>query len=364
MTGDSHYILREATPDELEQTRRGHFSSWAGGLSVEQYIGREIHIANNVSAEHGGVKCWILTSSVEPCRVLCSCETMGKPAFVLSVKDGKEQAREVTSYIIGSVFTPEQNRRNGYASIMLDLLARRLAMECEFDALYSDLGKKFYADKGWKPHPSNHISLPPAASIVKPSGVKLLEDRDLPLLCNRDVDSIQSRYHETRLQPNVDACIVYLPKYHVIRWHHSREEYLSKITSGKIPIIKGAISPSGERWCIWNRNFNTLDPSLKKLWILRMVDMEGDNDMVEEEKVDEIMALLEAAQEQAWLWGMTEVLLWSPSKRVVKAASKILGKQVEVVEREMDSICSLRWNGDKGQDANVIWDLNEKFAWC
>ena len=193
--------------------------------------------------------------------------------------------------------------------------------------------------------------------------MKLLEDRDLPPLCNKDVDSIQSRYHETPLQPNVHACIAYLPKYHVMKWHHSREEYLGKIISGKAPIIKGAISPSGKRWCIWNRNFNTLDPSLRKLSVLRMVDTEG-NDMAEEEKVNEIMALLEAAQGQARLWGMKEVLIWSPSERVVKAATRILGKQVEVVEREADSICSLRWNGEGGQDANVIWDLNEKFAWC
>lgn len=33
MTGDSHYILRKATPAELEQARQGHSSSWAGGLS-------------------------------------------------------------------------------------------------------------------------------------------------------------------------------------------------------------------------------------------------------------------------------------------------------------------------------------------
>jgi len=35
MTGDSLYILREATPAELEQTRQEHFSSWAGGLNGE-----------------------------------------------------------------------------------------------------------------------------------------------------------------------------------------------------------------------------------------------------------------------------------------------------------------------------------------
>jgi len=198
---------------------------------------------------------------------------------------------------------------------------------------------------------------------VQHSGVKLLEDRDLPPLCNKDVDSIQSQYHETPLQPNVDAYIAYLPKYHVMKWHHSREEYLGKLISGKTPTIKGAISSSEKAWCIWNRNFNTLDPSLNKLSILRMVDTEG-NDTAEEVKVDEMMALLAAAQEQARLWGMKEVLVWSPSERVVKAATKILGKQVEVVERETDSICSLRWNGEEGHDANVIWDLNEKFGWC
>lgn len=195
------------------------------------------------------------------------------------------------------------------------------------------------------------------------SGVRLLKDQDLPPLCSKDVDSIQSRYHETSLQPNVDAHIVYLPTYHAMKWHHAREEYLGKILFGDTPTIKGAISPSGERWCIWNRNFNTLDPSLTKMWILRMVDTEG-NDMAEEEKIDEIMALLKAAQEQARLWGMKEVLVWSPSERVIKAAAKILGRQVEVVEREMDGICSLRWNGEEGPNANVIWDLRERFSWC
>lgn len=33
MTGDSRYILREATSEEIEQTRREHASSWAYGLT-------------------------------------------------------------------------------------------------------------------------------------------------------------------------------------------------------------------------------------------------------------------------------------------------------------------------------------------
>jgi len=148
-----------------------------------------------------------------------------------------------------------------------------------------------------------------------------------------------------------------------MKWHHFREEYLGKIIFGKAPTIKGAISPSGKRWCIWNRNFNKFDSSLKKMSILRIVDTE-ENDVAEEVKVNEIVALLKAAQEQARLWGMKEVLVWSPSERVVKAAREILGRQVVVVEREENSICSLRWNGEEGQGANVIWDLNEKFAWC
>lgn len=109
---------------------------------MEQYIGREIHIASQTLTQNGGIRFWVLTPSSEPSQLLCSCESIAKPAVVRSAtKDGKEEVREVTSHVIGSVFTPPHNRGNGYASIMMSMLGSRLECECEFDALYSDIGK-------------------------------------------------------------------------------------------------------------------------------------------------------------------------------------------------------------------------------
>ena len=193
-------------------------------------------------------------------------------------------------------------------------------------------------------------------------GAKLLDAPDLPELCDKDTQNIIFSYQNTQLPPNADAVIAYLPTYHVIRWHHAREEYVGKHLNGKIPAIKGALAPSGKRWCIWTRTFNSLDPAAQKLSILRLVDLESGSSGNGGD--EEIVTLLRAAQEQAKIWGMKEVMIWSPGESVIKAAKRILGREIEVVEREMDSIASLRWNGEGGRDARIVWELNEKFAWC
>lgn len=83
---------------------------------------------------------WILTDALDPSKILCSCECIPKPA-VVRTRSGDVQTREVKSYVIGSVFTPQINRGKGYASDMIITLAGKLHPECEFDALYSDIGK-------------------------------------------------------------------------------------------------------------------------------------------------------------------------------------------------------------------------------
>ena len=145
-----------------------------------------------------------------------------------------------------------------------------------------------------------------------------------------------------------------------MQWHHAREEYLAKLLKGKTPTIKGAVSASGQNWCIWNRIFNKSDPKEQKLNLLRVVDCSTD----EQQLTTELVSLIKAAQIQARDWGMKEVIIWNPSDALVRAAHLITGTYVSIVEREMDSIASIRWNGPEGKHARIQWDLNEKFAWC
>ncbi|KAF8463539.1 hypothetical protein BDZ91DRAFT_764653 [Kalaharituber pfeilii] len=360
MTGDSKFTLREATKEQIKQARKGHAASWAAGLTVEQYLGREEHIASQPLTRNGGIKFWVLTDATDPTKVLCSCETMAKEAVVRLRNGGVERT---LSHVIGSVFTPEKNRGRGYASVMLDKMTELLDGVCLFDALYSDIGKRFYAKKGWKPYRSTHISLPPAADdIPSPEGLKMLMDNDLPELCQQDCDSVIKDFATRPLPENVDVRVAYLPTYAVMQWHHAREEYVGKHLTGKLATVKGALAPSGKTWCIWTRTFNTKDRTQQKLSILRLVD--EDDNRAEEKRKDEIIKLLRAAQCQAQLWDMKEVAIWNPSERVVKAAEKIMGREVKVVEREMESIASLRWNGDGKGETRVWWDLNEKYSWC
>lgn len=72
--------------------------------------------------------------------MLCSCETTSRPA-VVRTRIGGVQTKEVKSYAVSSVFTPQSNRGKGYASLIMQILGQKLNTECEFDALYSDIGK-------------------------------------------------------------------------------------------------------------------------------------------------------------------------------------------------------------------------------
>lgn len=138
---------------------------------------------------------------------------------------------------------------------------------------------------------------------------------------------------------------------------------MGKQLTDKVPTVKGAMAPSGKRWIVWNRFFNQ-----KELTILRIVDMDEkvnrDNGNEVDVGAEEMLLLLKVAREEARKWGMDEVVIWSPGERVVSAAERMMGRKVKAVDRDMDSVASLRWNGKGGRDANIEWELNEKFGWC
>lgn len=130
-------------------------------------------------------------------------------------------------------------------------------------------------------------------------------------------------------------------------------------------------------WAIWTRAWYNADVSQRKgnvLYILRLVvETEGrhaaeDGDESEEagteEEVEAVAAVLGAAQGEAERWGMERVEVWSPGRRCRRAVGLLTGVRGElgVVEREAESIASLKWFGDEGEE--VRWLECEKFGWC
>lgn len=351
---------------------------WRGALSLEAYLRREEVLSSQNLTRGGGITYWILIDTAKHNAIdpdskerlpLASCETYRKKALVW--RNGKVQ--ETVSHGIGSVFCSSQFRGRGYAARMMQELGEALQThqtgekECLFSVLYSDIGKKFYASHGWEPFNSAHISVPAGISTnteALPTAQPLYAD-DLEELCRID-ESLIRKNLESRSADSKTA-VALIPDIETIRWHHAREDFVGKEVHGKTPKIKGAIvgSEPGKRvWCYWTRMFYNNDPKDAKgntLHILRLVVEDNYQDDVS----TAIAALLSMAQGEAQEWRTEEVEVWNPSSATVAAAQK-LHPSAKVIDRDTESIASLKWYAPhKGRVADSIdWIANEKYGWC
>ncbi|KAI8986892.1 hypothetical protein BD414DRAFT_461370 [Trametes punicea] len=174
--------LFPATPEQVLESRRRTAVQWAKGLSVEEYVRRDVIMDKHEHAVGGKLVTWVLAPRSDPTTLdfMCSCETLRRTAIVAKrAKDvDARDVREVTAYGIASVYTPPEKRGKGYARHMMRLLhwvlAPRSALPSEFpaewgappdvavlstlgvanaqfSALYSDVGRIFYQACGVTP---------------------------------------------------------------------------------------------------------------------------------------------------------------------------------------------------------------------
>ncbi|KAL8732488.1 MAG: hypothetical protein Q9166_002702 [cf. Caloplaca sp. 2 TL-2023] len=165
-----------------------------------------------------------------------------------------------------------------------------------------------------------------------------------------------------------------------MQWHHAREEFLAQELLVKSPSIKGALAKTKDArraWCIWTRTFGTTQDD-NVLNILRLV-VEGGSDFSQQVSVSTIdegrdssehalveatAAILQAARVEASTWGMSGVQLWNPSSVSILAARHV-DPSAKIVERDDESLTSLRWHGKPLPDGMEIdWIANEKYGWC
>ena len=370
-----HIHLTTLTPTEHLAQTDANSSEWSGALNKEQYFRREAHLGDQDLTRGGGLTAWGLVyqpNGQEGRTVLAGCETYVKKGVV--VKDGKME--EGVVHGVGSVFCPPEARGMGYAGRMMEDLGKRLrdwqGKKALGSVLYSDIGKVFYAKKGWRAMPSRHVALPPKESAV--SGLpetQLLKADDLPALCQVDEQLLRRRLEKRG--KNEQPALALIPDIATIRWHHAREEFVANELYGKEPLVKGAVAgKEGERvWCYWTRIFTNPAKEPPVLHILRLVvedeafsDFEPASETAAEKKespiVQAVAAVFAEAQKQAKEWGMSEVQMWNPSGTTL-AGARVLEEGAKVVEREEDSIASLNWFGE-GQE--VEWVCNEKYGWC
>lgn len=377
-------------PTQAEKLRIWHLNgkSWAGQLSMQAYLRREEHLANQPCTRDGGITYWILVDATQDPNqrdILSSCESLRKRALVARAeKYGSGAVEEVVSHGIGSVFCDPRFRGRGYARRMIEELAKKLdtwqqpdGKRADFTVLYSDIGKQFYSKSGWEAFPSSHIALPPAADniLAKPHP---LHAEDLRQLCLIDEALVIKKGFVRQSGKAGKTIVCLLPDWDTMQWHHAREEFVAKeLLYSRVPKVKGAYvqCKDGSRvWCIWSRFFGS-ESSGNVLHILRLV-IEGEEELISadpntttngfesrsyDEKVQAVASLLGAAQAEAAKWDMKDVEVWNPTQLAVTAAQS-LNPTTEVIHRDEESIASLRWHHK--DSADVEWLGNEKFGWC
>jgi hypothetical protein len=242
--------------------------------------------------------------------------------------------------------------------------------ECLFTILYSDIGKDYYAGHGWAPFPSTHITFPISTkSTSSPADcsvtAKPLEDADLPPLCAHDIQSIRD---ELACAKDGRVHVALIPDHDTMVWHHMRENFMTQKLLGRSPSIRGAIAgDSGSRvWAIWIRTYYgpvEQADSGNTLHILRLV-IENDSPSETATNAEKLKSIIELARREAKEWRSGWVELWNPTPYVKDLVQKV-GMEHTEVEREKESIASLRWYGPgSGGTKNIEWVGNEKFGWC
>lgn len=383
--GDSpNLTLVPATPEERLTVLKLNSAVWKGPLEVPAYIAREDHLLQQ-SLTRNRLTCWILVDRTQLPNhrtILASCESFKKGAVVAY----NGVVEETATHGVGSVYCRPEFRGMGYARRMMEEVAVKLETwqmgEVEekqkkkwlFSVLWSDIGKRFYAQFGWVPFESAHVELPPIDErefMREMPGVDLPRTRDLTAkevdgaMCSEEVMKKEREFLRAASLKSPGAKVAVNPDFEHFQWHWAREEfYAEQLRPEKgVPVIKGAGHDGAGVYCAWNRNFGET-PEENTLFILRWVYDEPTTPAQTEATIEAMAAILRRAQREAHEWGMARVEFWNPGPLMQKAVS-MLDPTAEVIHREKSSIASLRWTGgEQGLGDDVEWFWNEKYAWC
>ena len=367
--------LTHPTSSEFNSIYSLGFQEWGDALTLPQYLEESAFLTTVPLAKDGGMSIWFLTNRTLPQDdrpILCSCETFRNRTFV-TTSDG--HSSEAIIHSVASVFCNPKYRGQGYAARLMQELAMILpnwqteSKNCVGSVLYSDIGKTYYAKLGWRPIPlSNHIEFDPLQISELPQvGISPIAEADLDELCKddeamiwRSMTSSSSRKTLMMLVPDLDHML----------WHHRKEEFACDKLFGRYPHVKGVMTGelNDRMWVIWTHRYYGHPHSISSnntLYILRVViENQGKDREQREHQVEQMRAILRAAQHEAAEWELDCVKVWDPANLIQDIVERT-GIQHRKVEREDESIASLLWFGEgSSKDDTVEWLGNEKYGWC
>ncbi|KAI2636075.1 hypothetical protein GGS21DRAFT_64020 [Xylaria nigripes] len=439
---DPSLVLTHPTAAEKDQTWRMNFVEWGGALDLNAYLGRELLLNSTPLTINGGMTHWILTQPLPSGEdgkrnILASAETIRKR--VLYVPSDGTEVREGLGYGIGSVYTYPELRGRKYAARMLKELGMALrtwpkeeqqlwgkasdvangtnekprsgkqpnghtqsdkgeAKEAVCSALWSDIGKQFYASKGWPAYESDHVEFPcpPLSSPDAATGISSLFERskhrsltltpvneqNVAQLCRDDEEHLRAELIRHARETHRTA-FAFAPTPDVMRWHWAREDFVaSHVFPDRQPgDVKGMIATVGpaapshastngapdkdktRMWAIWTRPLMVGaddDAAKNTLYFMRFV--------IEKTPADRqalqlgFNAILQAALDAARTWHCGTVRIWNPDAQT-KELIDGSGVPHSYVHRDMSSIPSMMWYGSEA-DEKVDWIANDRSCWC
>ncbi|KAL0949470.1 hypothetical protein HGRIS_009523 [Hohenbuehelia grisea] len=345
-------VFVEASPHQRLLSWRLGAASWAGPLSIDQYVERETILSQTAQLRDGNCKYWVLHRRGAPEDIISSCESALKPALIADA-DG---VREAQGYGIASVFTNPVYRGQGMAGFMLRELQAFMDKTSECSVLYSDIGRTYYANLGWTVYPSSQatFTLEAASGYKEPQGVRYLSQDEVELLCAKDSDAVAKEF--ANLGKDGTTHVTFLPSFAQVDNHFTKEDFIAKTLMRPEVRRRGAITEDGKAWVYWYHDLRAKDLKIQRI---ACADSE--------DKARDIGRLLGAALAEAEEWGLQKISVWN-SKDYDKAAilavvdSSAGGVRVAFEERMDSSVCSFRWKD--GQERTTIWDNNEYYAWC
>ncbi|KAI4863409.1 hypothetical protein F4820DRAFT_459506 [Hypoxylon rubiginosum] len=417
-------LLKHPTEEQKRRTWTLNHKEWGGALSLQEYLEREPYVTTIPLSRNGGMTHWILTDAAwtptgekqtEP--VLASCETIRKPVLVANPDgSGSATVTDDIAHGIGSVFTYPEHRGNRYAGRMMNELSPALKSwqteeKAACSALWSDIGKEYYAKRGWAAFPSLHVEFSVAANDpasqaqtsttssssqgeAEASGVKTtpISYDNLEALCERDEQLLRKQIVRTAVATK-RKCVAFVPDHDTMRWHLYRDDFVTSIVfkSSPLPLppqqlstassAKGALAGAEEGrrvWALWSRSYGGSDGDdpaqtvdKNTLYILRLVvepeATTGDGGLVGDDGDDEdvvaaFAAVMRAALREARTWHLGKVDLWNPSPAARRLVERC-GLQHRWVDRGADSIPSMMWYGSEDV-RDIEWVANEKYCWC
>ncbi|KAI0173345.1 hypothetical protein GGR52DRAFT_542770 [Hypoxylon sp. FL1284] len=225
--------------------------------------------------------------------------------------------------------------------------------------LYSDVGD-YYVGKGWDTLQRRHCTfyLPGPTPGERPGGLpetRLLTGDDLPELCERDVESLESVFRNAK--PHLGTTFVaVLPTFPLVGWLQDRVAFTNAKLFGKVPEAKGTICESADAWMYWYHDLRNGRLVIQRVKPPR--EMDGTTGC------DALVKLLLDSLDEAAKWGLKDVMVWDPSPDL-DAAMGFVQIQLNLCIRDnfggLTELPCLRWRNGKKLNVTVL--SNEFYGW-